>query len=476
MSQVQYLQPSISTMNSTQSNRSHSPDSSSIQPASSRMSNSDMASTQIEQFEMTEDNAEEQGIESQRSHALPPVDGGWGAWSYLAAATALEMLIWGFANSYGVFLDHYDTIYPKSSVLPIIGTVAMGSMYTLLCPATLWLTSHPRQRIPAMWIGLVFLGASLLGAAFADSAGGLVVTQGVLYGIGGTLLWCPPTNYMFEWFHAKRGLAAGIMLSGTGAGGLVMPLVSIGLLEKFGKRTTLLAIGIAYIILLTLIIPFVRPRLPLSQQTTTRMPKVNWDFLKHAPFWMLWLGVLFQGLAAFMPSTYLPSYATALSLSPTVGTIAIAMMNTARVPGQVFLGYLADKLGARKLIISMSLASGISVFAGWGAAKNSGGLIGFSIAFGVFAGSYTALLSSFTKVLNHDDPHLPAILYALFYLARGIGSIISGPISSALMSNTSLGNAKGGYGVQSFGVLILWTGAGMIMSGIGAGYKTFKVE
>nr|XP_018263718.1 uncharacterized protein I303_03590 [Kwoniella dejecticola CBS 10117]OBR85876.1 hypothetical protein I303_03590 [Kwoniella dejecticola CBS 10117] len=446
----------------TNSDRPSSPGVSSLRSHASRTTGSDDISTPIEQFEINEEgteadaDADVSGVRRSNGHGLPPVDGGWGAWTYLAAATALEMLIWGFANSYGVFLDHYDTIYPKSSMLPIIGTVAM--------------------RIPAMWVGVVFLGAGLLGAAFAESAGGLVVTQGVLYGIGGTLLWCPPTNYMFEWFHSKRGLAAGIMLSGTGAGGLFMPLISIGLLERFGKRTTLLAIGIGYIILLTLIIPFVRPRLPLSQQTTTRIPKVNWDFLKHAPFWMLWLGVLFQGLAAFMPSTYLPSYATALSLSPTIGTIAIALMNTARVPGQVFLGYLADKLGARKLIISMALASGISVFAGWGAAKDSGGLIGFSIAFGIFAGSYTALLSSFTKVLNHDDPHLPAILYALFYLARGIGSIISGPISAALMNHTTLGNAKGGYGVQGFGVLILWTGAGMIMSGIGAGYKTFKMD
>ncbi|WWC89903.1 uncharacterized protein L201_004832 [Kwoniella dendrophila CBS 6074] len=335
----------------------------------------------------------------------------------------------------------------------------MGSMYLLLCPSTSWLTSHPGQRQPAMWVGLVFLGAGLIGAAFGETAGSLVITQGVLYGIGGTMLWCPPTNYMFEWFSRRRGLAAGIMLSGTGAGGLVMPLISIALLEKYA-----------------LLIPFIRPRLPVSHQIATRRPNIQWDFIKHAPFWLLWLGVLFQGLAAFMPSTYLPSYATALSLSPTMGTLSIAMMNTARVPGQVFLGYLADKLGARKSIIAMALASGISVFAGWGAAKNAGGLIAFSVAFGVFAGSYTALLSSFTKVLNHDDPHLPAILYALFYLARGIGSIISGPISSSLMSSTSLSNAEGGYGVQSFGVLILWTGAGMVMSGIGAGYKTFKVE
>ncbi|KAK6903067.1 hypothetical protein I204_07796 [Kwoniella mangroviensis CBS 8886] len=414
--------------------------------------------------------------------SLPRVDGGWGAWSYLATATALETLVWGMANSYGVYLDHYTILYPTSTgLLPIIGTVAMGIMYLLMSPLSLYLTTYPLQRKITMWIGLVVMFSGFIGAAFASSAAGLVVTQGVLYGIGGTLLYCPTTNYMFEWWLNKRGLASGIMLSGTGAGGLVMPLISNALLQKYGKRTTLLSIGISYTILIALLIPFIKPRLPIpsSSSSSSRRPrpKVNWGFMRRSAFWLLWAGVLFQGLAAFMPVTYLPSYATALSLSPTIGTLTIALMNLARVPGQVIIGHLADKMSPRKLILLMAIASGISVFAGWGAAKNVGGLVGFSLAFGAFAGSYTALFSRFIAILNRDDPHLPAILYSLFFLARGIGSIASGPLSSALMShNSSLDGAKGAYGVGEFGVLIIWTGTGMIMSGVGAGYKSYKVD
>ncbi|OCF41431.1 hypothetical protein I317_04732 [Kwoniella heveanensis CBS 569] len=86
--------------------------------------------------------------------ALPRVDGGWGAWTYLAAATGLELLNnWcicailggivcglserhadlesqqGFANSYGVFLENYDALYPQSrSLLPVVGTIAVVSL------------------------------------------------------------------------------------------------------------------------------------------------------------------------------------------------------------------------------------------------------------------------------------------------------------------------------------------------------------
>lgn len=61
-------------------------------------------------------------------------------------------------------------------------------------------------------------------------------------------------------------------------------------------------------------------------------------------------------------------------------------MNLARVPGQVLIGYASDKVGPRKMILAMTILSTISVGAGWGAATDAGGLLGFALAFGSFAG------------------------------------------------------------------------------------------
>ncbi|KAF8823894.1 hypothetical protein HHX47_DHR9000253 [Lentinula edodes] len=67
--------------------------------------------------------------------SLPPVDKGFGAWSFLTAAFVVEAIVWGFPTSFGVFLDVYlkDTKYtaqPKaSSLLPLIGPVSSGIIY-----------------------------------------------------------------------------------------------------------------------------------------------------------------------------------------------------------------------------------------------------------------------------------------------------------------------------------------------------------
>lgn len=79
----------------------------------------------------------------------------------------------------------------------------------------------------------------------------------------------------------------------------------------------------------------------------------------------------------------------------------------------------------------------------------------------------------FIFVLSKDDPNLSPLLYALFSFARGLGSIVSGPLSSALLSGGTM-HAKGGYGVEGYGALIIWTGAVMAASALGAGYKGLK--
>ncbi|KAL7424087.1 hypothetical protein Q5752_001672 [Cryptotrichosporon argae] len=434
---------------------------------------------------------------------LGQVDGGWQAWTYLAAATGVETLVWGFANSYGVYLDYYTPRFP-SPALSAIGTVSTGAMYLLLPFVTVYLSARPRLRPASMWAGLALLFASLVGAAFARGAGELVLTQGILYGIGGTLLYCPCTTYMFEWWARRRGFATGIMFSGTGAGGLVMPLVSQALLSRYGQRVTLVAIAIAYSVLLAALVPFVRPRLPVPKRTTRPLAP-SWSFTRRSAFWLLWLGVLCQGLAAFIPATYLPSYATALSLPVSSGTLSVSLLSLARVPAQLVLGHLSDVLPTRPLVLALAASSAAAVFLGWGLAVDTPGVLCFALVFGACAGSYTALFPRFisavvageerararakraTRAEAGDgrttatgpaeaeaadtaaaaaDPALPSLLYALFSFARGIGSVASGPVSSALLRTHV--DASRGYGVHGYGAVILWTGVALLGSGVGA--------
>lgn len=59
---------------------------------------------------------------------LPPIDGGFHAWMFLAASTMIEALVWGFAFSFGVFESYYRNSDLKGShMVAIIGTCATVS-------------------------------------------------------------------------------------------------------------------------------------------------------------------------------------------------------------------------------------------------------------------------------------------------------------------------------------------------------------
>lgn len=64
---------------------------------------------------------------SQEFSSLPPVDGGKQAWLFLAACFAIEMLVWGFPFSFGVFQNYYSTNEPFAGQpnIAVIGTCAM---------------------------------------------------------------------------------------------------------------------------------------------------------------------------------------------------------------------------------------------------------------------------------------------------------------------------------------------------------------
>lgn len=62
-----------------------------------------------------------------------------------------------------------------------------------------------------MWAGIPLLSGSLLAASFANSVSQLIAFQGVLYAIGGNMLFAPTVNYLDEWFVRRKGLAVGVM-------------------------------------------------------------------------------------------------------------------------------------------------------------------------------------------------------------------------------------------------------------------------
>ncbi|KAK2025786.1 major facilitator superfamily transporter [Colletotrichum zoysiae] len=404
--------------------------------------------------------------------SLPPVDGGKRAWLFLAACFAVEMLVWGFPFAFGVFQNHYSTNPPFAGQpnIAVIGTCAMGIMY-LSGPIVIGLLRlFPRESRHAPILGLVVMCAALAASSFSRTVTHLIVTQGVLYAVGGAVAYCPCILYIDQWFVRRKGFAYGIMWSGTGLAGVVLPLLMEYLLGRVGFRTTLrLWSGLLFALTAPLAF-FIKPRLPASQVTHAR-PFSNLSFMLCRPFALYQVANVAEALGFFLPGIYLPSYAqSALGASPYASALTILLVNVASVFGCVAMGSLVDRFSAPSCLMLASAGATAGTFLAWGFSSNLGVLYVFCVVYGLFAGAYTSAWPGIMKVVVEHERERergvdPSMVFGMLAAGRGVGNVISGPLSEALIKGAPWkGEAGFGYG-SGYGTLIVFTGVTALMGG-----------
>ncbi|KZP33374.1 MFS general substrate transporter [Athelia psychrophila] len=372
---------------------------------------------------------------------LAPVDGGFGAWSFLAAAFLVETIVWGFPSAFGVFLAEYlkNPVYLSqpgaTSLLPLIGSLSTGIIYcsgVVIYPFT---SRYPQWRRTLILVGGFICFASLFGASYATTVNQLVALQGVLYAIGGSLLYAPCLCYVSEWFVKKQGLANGVLSAGTAVGGLILPFIIPRLVAVHGASTALRYLSIAIGISLIPCYPFLKGRLPVARvQGPAARGAPDRAWLTSAPFWLLAAVSTMQGFGYFVPILWLPTFASNLDISDSNSSLTLAVLNGASAVGRVVMGYASDNIDPWLLILSTLGTSALATFILWGVLSNSfAGLLAFGLVYGVMAGGFTSLWPAIVRPIAKDDVALITSLYGYLLLTRGIGNIASTPVSNALL-------------------------------------------
>ncbi|KAL8797302.1 MAG: hypothetical protein Q9195_000456 [Heterodermia aff. obscurata] len=304
--------------------------------------------------------------------------------------------------------------------------------------------------------GLVLVTLSLIAASFSTQVSHLILTQGALYGIGGAFLYCPFVFYLDEWFIERKGLAFGILWAGTGTSGTIVPVVMDWGLNKYGFR---------FLVIMPLLY-LTKPRLPIPARETVKPLRLG--FFRNNTFWIFQAGNVLEGLGYFMPSIYLPTYASSIGLPSLDATLAVSILNCASIIGTILIGSLTDHLHITTVILISATGSALSVFLLWGFALARAMLYIFAFAYGIFAGGYTATWTGCLVEIQRESRDAEAgVIIGMMAATRGIGAVISGPLSEQLlMIRPGRGWLSGAYGSE-YGVLIVFTGITAILGGLG---------
>ncbi|KAL2839835.1 major facilitator superfamily domain-containing protein [Aspergillus pseudoustus] len=412
------------------------------------------------------------------TESVPPIDHGKDAWFFLAACFFMEALVWGFAFTYGVFQAYYTEAeeFKDSSNIAVIGTCAMGIMYLDIPLVFAAYRYWPRYQRIGCGIGVLTMCLALALSSLSTNTTHLIITQGIFYALGGSIAYAPCILLMEDWFDKRKGFAFGVMWAGTGLGGAVLPIVMEQLLSRYGFRTTLRAFATALFILTAPLVYFVKPRVPAAKNRACGSPVPSLRFLVTKTFALFELCNAIEALGFFLPSIYLPTYAgVILGASSSLQALTVILFNVASVVGCVAMGAIVDKLDVTLCILISTIGSTIGVFLLWGFSTSLAPLYVFAVVYGLFAGSYTSTWPGIMRdVVLKESSAESSMVFACLAAGRGVGNLVSGPLSEALVKGMPWEGAVG-YGFGSgFGPLIVFTGVTGVVGG--GSYVARKLE
>ncbi|KAJ2558058.1 hypothetical protein EV175_000983 [Coemansia sp. RSA 1933] len=360
-----------------------------------------------------------------------PVDGPYG-WVVVVAGCIMLMFAMGVVNSYGAYQEQYQlNQFPDTPVSTLlwIGTLEWTAMNFASIPAGI-LCERFDTRLVTFFGGLI-MGAALIVASFCDDAvWKLLLTQGIMFGIGSSLVYIPVTTIPSQWFDKHRPLALGIAVSGSGIGGLWLTPATTHMIQQLGTHWSLRITGIVIVGVNSVCSLFLRNR----YRVPSRDNYVDLSVLRDTRFEFLFAGVICAVTAYFTPFFHMPSFSViVLGKSRSFGNNMLTAINAASTVGRVATGRIAMSVGTMNTLVVCTFLAGLSVLILWLPFESAGTLIACAICYGFFCGGFISLCPVIIAQLW--GVQRISTIVGLVYIASFIGGMVGAPASGAILDN-----------------------------------------
>ena len=434
----------------------------------------------------------------------------------VVASTALVFTVCGIGFAFGVYQDAYEVLshdphspfYGSSpAMIDLIGTLAI-SLMTIGAPyATAWAKQFPPQFV--IWAGGLVYALALLLASFSQRTWQVQLTQGLLAGLGTCLTYMPAVTVAPTWFTARRGLAMGIVLSGTGIGGVVWAPVLHALVTKTGWRNSLRISSAIAFVLVSAAAPIMRWEPAASRRFITeaqsrrpaasglsmvaglfKIPLIDYRIARSRKFLAQALSAALQSAAYYTPVFFFASYARTLGYTAATASNFIALSNAANAVGKIVIGHAAERIGRLNALLLTTAVSAVVALGLWIPSSLSSDqsdgrnfFIAFTVLYGIFASAYVALFP--TSLIELFGIQNFASVNGVLYMIRGLATLVGTPAAGALIrGGSSQNNGPASYqnatilvGVllASATVAVLWVRVEAVVGNLVQGRAKWKL-
>lgn len=349
-------------------------------------------------------------------------------WVIVMMSFFATFLVFGFMYSSGVLLTYYRVSgFGEPTELSFIATTnaAVGGIGSVFAGRVDSKLKHQR----CILLGTVTYATGMLLSSWATNTWQLLLTQGLMMGVGISLVFMATLTAVMQWFDKRRGLACGLTLAGSGIGGLVIAPTLQFLIPMLGIAWSLRIFALVALVVLSLVGLVVRE--PSHVKTQTSEP-FNFKLLLDRKLILLLVSVATFALGFLVPLFTMQSYAIHHGIDPVNAALIVGVMNGCSALGRVVTGFLADHLGNVNMAIITMFLTGLSCALVWSFAHSFTSLILFGVIYGIVSGGFVSL-PAVVSVQLFGIANASQVTSFIF-VAMGLPNLVGTPIANYILT------------------------------------------
>ena len=166
---------------------------------------------------------------------------------------------------------------------------------------------------------------------------------------------------VLSWFHKHRGLALGLVLTGSGVGSILIPPLTQWTIEHHGWRSAYLMLGAIALLGLPLTALLVRNRpdaVVLDDHSVASGTTVA-AALRTGPFWILAFIIMLSAFSENGLVTNLAAILTEHGVMAQTAALALSVRGGANIVGRLCIGFLIDRFSPQRIQTFVLLLSAV---------------------------------------------------------------------------------------------------------------------
>jgi len=299
------------------------------------------------------------------------------------ATFCINLIVFGIRITYGIFFNPIASEFGWDSA-------SLSSVFSLsiLVEGTFgMILGKLNDRFgprPVLILTGIFLGAGYFFMSRVNGLWQMYLFYGILVGIGmgGTIV--PVLTTISRWFVSRRAIMAGVVLSGGGIGALILSPLSEWIISSYSWQTAYFVMSIVVFIMVIVAAMFLKKDpaavglMPYLKSASAKQKSIPDDAsfsLKKAvrtnQFWLMGFVFIVYGYVGYSVVVHLVPHTISVGTDPAVAAGFIATFGIAGIPGRIFLGGMADRIGNKRVymvcyaIFSLTLVALLAVRETW---------------------------------------------------------------------------------------------------------------